>query len=76
MTIRRYDLRRFFVSSRTRQDVEHLVDTEEAACSCEACLDFATEEEPKMCAHLEAAIAYETGSTEHQNNEQPLCLIL
>ncbi len=66
LRVRKQDLTTFLVQSRTRDDVEHLVDALEGTCSCEAMLDFATATPENPCAHVEAVIMFLAGAKPHR----------
>lgn len=66
MTVTPYDIGTYLVTSRTREDVEHLVDLSDLTCSCEAALDFANTTPENPCAHVEAALAFRAGAKRHR----------
>jgi len=65
MTVTPHDIGTFLVSSRTREDIEHLVDLTNAAepqCSCESFMDFKTSGSKTPCAHIEKALHFQSGN--------------
>lgn len=61
LRVQKHDIGTYLVSSRTRDEIEHLVDLSDNTCSCEAALDFKTTTPEHPCAHVEAALAFDSG---------------
>ncbi len=62
MTVTPHDIDTYRVSSRTREDIEHIVDLsnpKKPQCSCEAVMDFKTQ---TFCAHIEKALHFQNGN--------------
>lgn len=66
MTVTPYNPGQYLVTSRTRAEVEHLVDITTGECSCEAALDFKTTTPDHPCAHVEAVYAFIGGAKPHR----------
>lgn len=65
MTVTPYNPGQYLVTSRTKDEVEYLVDLNTMECACPGALDFATTSPEHPCAHIEAAIHFRAGAKPH-----------
>jgi hypothetical protein len=76
MTVTPHDIGTYRVSSRTRAEIEHIVDLsnpKNPQCSCEAVMDFKTQ---IFCAHIERALFHQSGKpTKRENHGSILALL-
>lgn len=73
--IRPHDANQYWVPSRTRADMEHLVDLsdmENPECSCEAFMDFST---TKFCGHIESALAFHFNAQPKPSGGLPFAIL-
>lgn len=76
MTVTPRDIGTYLVTSRTRAEIEHLVDLSDMTCSCEAALDFETTSPVAPCAHVEAAIAFRAAAKPARRRPAPAFALL
>lgn len=77
MSVTPYDRNTFLVTSRTRPEIEHLVDLSDKTCSCEGALDFGTTNPSEPCWHIEQAIQFRAKATKPKRRSySPFALLL